>query len=708
MLVRAEREAGATFALADTGFLDFECRCPLPITVGTRRYAASAAAVILSYAIGAGPVQAVAVGDFSEPLGLSDMPEDFIAHMARVAAGRGIWAAWNAGFDRAIWNLATRGFPLLPPCHIIDVMAQATASGLPPDLKGAAEASGSEHKAADGKDLIKLFCGPEAGATPKTRPFQWDWFIEYARQDVTALRSVFLGTRQLPLAEWEEYWTMEAVNERGLAIDLELVAHAANLAVVDRTRSVQELAELTAGAVKSVDQVARMTAWLLARLPRDGRDILLKVAEEKDADGVLVRPAKHALTRSRVQRLIAYCREQTGFDAVLRVLQIRLYGGSKTPAKFAKMLQQHVDGVLYGQYVFNGASQTGRASSKGVQIHNLARDTLAREHDTIEAILAGCSYDALAALNPDPVARQLSLLIRPAFVPSGDNLFVWSDWSQIEARILPWLTVSSGGDLRLDVFRAVDRDPSVPDLYTRTAAVLSRLPIERVTKPIRQRGKVAELALGFGGGVGALQALAAGYGMHIDDESARETVERWRSANSWCVEFWRDLVDAAMLALRLPGAPQQVGRLVYVYLHGYLGGSLLCRLPSGRCLTYRNIRWDLIDDLDDNGEVIGKSKHLRFSRGHGRVELWHGMLCENVVQAAAADILRGTLRRLVDAGFDVRAHTHDEVLLETSSAAAKGTAAALREVMREGFDWSDGLPLMSEETISPYYTKSTP
>src|SRR4030095_15096616 len=98
---------------------------------------------------------------------------------------------------------------------------------------------------------------------------------------------------------------------------------------------------------------------------------------------------------------------------------------------------QHVDGVLSGQYVFNGASQTGRASSKGVQIHNLARDTLPREHATIEAILGRCSYSALAALNPDPVARQLSLLIRPAFVPDGDNLFVWSDWSQIEARILP-------------------------------------------------------------------------------------------------------------------------------------------------------------------------------------------------------------------------------------------------------------------------------
>lgn len=700
----SDRNPGLTFPVEQVGFIDFETSARVPITVGTYRYAAEADAVILAYALGHGPVRTVAVETFlGGSLHWDDLAEDFRAHHARVVAGEAVWAAWNAGFDKAIWNHSTIGFPVLQPCHIIDVMAQAVASGLPADLAGAAQASGSIPKEETGSELIKLFCLPGAAGTPATHPEQWRAFRRYAEGDIQSLRSVFLGTRQLPLAEWREYWALEAINERGIAIDLAMVGHAARLAAEDRVRSRAELACLTGGAVGSVDQVAKLTAWLLALLPPEGRELLLQRTEELDEDGVIVQSAKHTLIRARVERLLVL----PGLPEPLRrVLQIRLYGGSRTPAKFAKMLAQQVDGMLYGQYVFNGAAQTGRASSKGVQIHNLARDALAHEHAAILLVAGGGSYENLAACNPDPVARQLSLLIRPALVPQGDNVFVWSDWSQIEARILPWLAGPvSGAQERLDAFRAVDADPSQPDLYTRTAAAFISCAVELVTPEIRQYGKVLELALGFGGGIGSLQTMGAAYGLHFSDQLAHATVNRWRAVNSWCEQFWHRLETAATSALKLPGVPCPVGRLAYTYLPGYLGGSLICTLPSGRCLTYRDIRYEVVEEEQNDGKVTC-SRQLRFSRAHGRVKLWRGMLCENAVQAVAADCLRETLVRLEAAELCVRATTHDEILIETEPAMVGDNTFLLGKLMQLGFSWTDGLPLMSKETTAYYYSKS--
>ncbi|HTE64842.1 MAG TPA: DNA polymerase, partial [Candidatus Binatia bacterium] len=665
----SERAWGPTFDPARIGWIDFESRGRVDIAAGAYRYATEADAVVLSYAIGMGPVRRIAVPTFPATLDMVDLPTEFLAFHAKVMTGTGIWAAWNASFDRAIWNYAATGFPLLEPHQIIDVMVQAVASGLPPDLSAAAVASHSVTKLQSGRELIRLFCLPDSTGTPQDNPLEWAAFLAYADRDIDAMRSVFLGTRQLPLAEWREYWAMEAINDRGAAIDLAVVEAASRLAAEDKERAKAELRAITGDPQMTVDMVKRLTLWLLDRLPEEGRAIITKRDEEVDEDGVVTKPAKHALTRRQVERLIAYvgATDQSIENAALisRLLQIRLYGGSKTPAKFAKMLASHVDGVLYGQYVFNGAAQTGRASSRGVQVHNLARDVLADEPDAIDSLIDGCDYNWLALKRPDPVSRQLSLLIRPAFVPAGDHVFVWSDWSQIEARVLPWLAGDDPGALaRLQVFREVDADPTVPDLYTRTAAVLSHLPIEEVTKPIRQRGKVAELALGFGGGLGALQSMAAGYGLHLDDAEGRQTVEDWRAANPWCVRFWEALEEAVERAMRLPGLEQPVGRLKYCFARDYLGGSLLCELPSGRFLTYRELRWEPVEEEGDDGRKR-TSRQLRFSRGHGRVKLWRGMLCENVVQAVAADVLRGTLRRLEDEGFNVMLHTHDEALVET-------------------------------------------
>jgi len=699
-----ERAAGATFPLGDVGFIDFETRGPLSLKdAGAYRYATEASAIVLAYAIGDGPVRVVD--------DLRCFPGEVARHHARVIGGKAVWAAWNAGFDKAVWNYATEGFPLLEPWHVIDVMAQGAASGLPPDLDLASRVIGGAKKDKSGSGLIKLFCLPNSEGTPQSHPAEWAKFLDYARQDIEALRAVFLGTRQLPLAEWREYWAMEAINERGVAIDVPMVEHAARLAVEDAKRSRVQLAALTDGVVTSVDQVARMTDWLLERLPPEGREILTKSAEEVDEDGNVTKVAVHSLRRRQVERLIAYVNEleMPHSDTLLRALQIRLYGGSKTPQKFGKMLAQQVDGTLFGQYVFNGAGQTGRASSRGVQVHNLARDTLPNEHETIERILQGINYAGLLVFSPSPVARQLSLLIRPAFVAPEGRTFVWSDWSQIEARILPWLCDHhAGARARLQIFRDVDADPKTPDLYTRTAATLSHVAIEQVTKPMRQRGKVAELALGFCGGVNALLAMAAGYGLHLSPEEARSTVDAWRLANPWVRDFSQELWAAALTARKLPGVPQHAGRVAFTFLPDYLGGSLLCTLPSRRVLTYRAMRPEWLDVLDEEGEPTGeKTLEMTFARNYSRMKLWPGIFMENITQATAADFLRGTLVRLEESGaFDVRLHTHDEILVECPEEAAGHVRDNLRWIMQQGFDWSGGLPIMSEEIVAPYYTKA--
>ena len=703
-----------TFDTEKLCWFDFETRSGVDLQdAGAVRYACddAAAAIILTYALGHGPVQLVTAPVPGMALAWHLLPLDFTEHYKR----GGMFAAFNAGFDRAVWNYALIGAPPIDPTQIIDPSVQATAAGLPADLAGACRASGSTLKVEDGKALIKLFCLPDSTDTPQSNPLAWAEFCRYAIGDIEAMRSLFLRTRQLPMREWEEYWAMEAINDRGIGVDVKFARKANKLAKDARVRGGLELRELTGGAVNTVGQVKPLIGWLRNILPSEGVKILTKREEEENEDGVITRPAKFSLTRARIEKLIPYCRA-TGQHQALRALEIRLYGGSTTPAKYERILAQQVDGAIYGQYVFNGAPQTGRASSRGVQIQNLARAFLPYEHDAIEHILGKADYDSLAALGDDtPVLRKLALLIRPTFVPRGTNQFVVSDFAQIEARVLPWLVGpdSPGARARLDVFREVDADPTAPDLYTRTASALSRLPVAEVTKALRQRGKVAELALGFGGGIGALAAMGANYGLYLPEDEAKEVVRAWREANSWCVRFWGKHTDdasyglwgAANRALENPGTAYRVGRLVYVYLPQVLRGTLYCQLPSGRFLAYRGVKYERVEELDDDDHVIGMSTELRFWKGHNRATLWHGTLCENVVQATAADILRGTLVRLEESGPGARLHSHDEVLIEVSEGDADYAARRLRAIMREGFDWTEGLPIMSEETVQPYYSK---
>lgn len=710
---------GPTFGIDQLGWIDFETKGRLPISVGTDRYARNAQATLLAWAIGDREVQVTSMKNGS-CLEFMQLEPEFRQFWGRVMRGEAWFVAHNASFDRAIWNHATKYFPPLKPHHIIDTRVQAVASGLPAALDAAAKFATGRGKDAAGKDLIKLFTLPDSVATSETHPVEWMKFSWYAARDVEAMRDLFKHTRQLPLAEWQEYWAAEAINDRGVMIDTDLVEAAAHMAVHDKRLSAAELMRLTAGAVTSVDQVQRMSSWLMAVLPSDGRDIMIKREQEVDEDGAVTRPQKTTLDRDQVEQLIAYLEDletlTEPLKAALRVLQIRLYGGSKTPAKFSKLLAQQQDGVIRNQYVFNGASQTGRFSARGAQIHNLVRDASPYEIDAIDALVTGVTPEDFAVLGDNaPISRKLSLLIRPTMVAEQGNAFVWGDWANIEARLLPWLTKDSQAEERLDIFRAVDRDPSIPDLYTRTAAQLSGVSVDQVDEKMRQRGKITELALGFGGSTNALLSMAGSFGLHLTEAAARETVVQWRQANPWANRFWGrhndregsfGLWGALNRAIETQMRPVPIGRVTYIYLPEYLGGSLLCQLPSGRFLTYRRIRWEMVDIKDDDDVVTDVERQLRFSRDMGRVKFWPGLACENIIQATAADLLRAALVRLNDGPLPVRLHTHDEILVEVPESDVNVARILLRAEMERGQEWTEGLPIKADITVCRWYSKS--
>jgi len=304
--------------------------------------------------------------------------------------------------------------------------------------------------------------------------------------------------------------------------------------------------------------------------------------------------------------------------------------------------------------------------------------------------------------------------------PEPGKLLVWSDWSAIEARITPWLAASEGGEAVLDIFRASDADPTQPDIYANAAAnVLHKNDPRGITKTERQIGKVATLALGFGGSVGALKSMALNYRIHLEDAEARCIVDAWRAANSWAPEFWGvhrgeesfGIWGAALSAWELPGQITAAGRLAFVYREDYLGGSLFMALPSGRLLTYPRPRWREVDILDQNDKPTGEKRtELSFRRAHGRTKLWPGVFCENAVQGTAADLLRETVTRIETnpalAFMPIRMTTHDEIVCEVDEARAEEAKALLRREMLTRPEWAGGLPLQSEETINFYYTKA--
>jgi DNA polymerase len=393
----------------NVGFVDYETKALPGATVydgdvtkgGTYRYVKNAFAIIFTYAIGWEPVQALTVTDFENgAMRWDDLPKSMHEHHERVLQGKAVWCAHNAGFDRNAWNQCTYDFPELKPRHMICSMVQAMTSNLAASLEGASQNIGHAGKQKDGKFLIQLFCAPGAKATPQSHPAEWARFVSYGLQDVEAMREVYASTRQLPPDEWEDYFISERINERGMALDMHFIERAAAIADLNNRRINADLVRWTNGQITAVTQAARIADYVYDRIEfNEARDLLVKAYDENAStedgdDEADLKPSKLSVAKDRLTAVLAFY-EQLEKDEglterdqlIVDVLTARLYGGSSSPAKFDKMLMQHDDGALRGMYVFNGAQQTQRFSSKGVQTHNLTRSTLGKmEAEAIELI----------------------------------------------------------------------------------------------------------------------------------------------------------------------------------------------------------------------------------------------------------------------------------------------------------------------------------
>src|SRR6516162_2958047 len=369
------------FSSSDLIWIDFEAYGgPLDLrAAGTFRYvaAASTRAIVLAYAIGDAPALTWHAG--GAILDWDNAPDDL-----RAAFGRGAtFAAWHAGFDAAVWNYATLGFPFLTPERVIDPMVQAGVSNLPTDLERASRALGGAGKQKDGKKLIRLFC--IEGASPSEHRAEWERFLAYARQDIEAMREVYRRTRPLPLEEWQQYWAFERINRRGVVLDMPYVRRATALAAEDAIAIGRRLAELTNKVVTRVTLAKKIATWLNDNLADAAMREVLMVGvpadDEDDADSEAEQEL--SVARDRIARVLAMldAKHANGGLSLVEtkareVAAIRLYGAGAAPKKFARLEAQQVDGVLRGQYRFAGAGQTGRMTSRGAQIQNLTRDAI--------------------------------------------------------------------------------------------------------------------------------------------------------------------------------------------------------------------------------------------------------------------------------------------------------------------------------------------
>lgn len=371
-------------------------------TAGTYRYAKRSFVIVSTWAIGNGKLfeRSLDKGFDGDWLCWDDMPRELREFHKRVEQREAWYAAFNAGFDRQALSQGTFDFPQFEADMFIDVMAQAIASNLPPNLEGSSRAITGRGKQDDGKMLINMFCS-SGGATPQARPEEWARFKSYGLRDTDEMREVWRHTRPLPFEEWEDYWVSERINERGVMLDLQLAETAAKMADAEVARINKELVRWTNGQITAITQVKRLAEWVFDKLDdTEPRGILVKEWEADDdmseEAAQTMKVGKLSLDKGRIEALQAYFRSKEerdgglsgGDQLIVDVVTARQFGGSSSPQKFHKMLAQHDDdGRLKGQYVFNGAGQTGRYSSKGVQTHNLIRASLGKfEEEAIEFI----------------------------------------------------------------------------------------------------------------------------------------------------------------------------------------------------------------------------------------------------------------------------------------------------------------------------------
>lgn len=573
--------------------------------------------------------------------------------------------AFNANFERTCFsNYYQHSFrPEAWRCTAV----QAAMLALPLSLEGVGAVLGlDKQKMTEGKELIKYFCSPckatksNGGRTrnlPKDAPEKWRQFKTYCIRDVDVEKQIRqrLAKFPIPKREQEIYCLDQRINDRGIMVDRNLVNHAVACDLLYKETATARAYELT--GLENPNSVSQLKLWL----------------KEKGLE-------VDSLAKDTVKDL-----SMKAEGDVQEVLKLRL-ATSKTSVKKYEAIDRSVcaENRVHGLLQFYGANRTGRWAGRLVQIHNLPQNHLP-DLELARALVSEGRYEEVE-LFYESTPNVLSELIRTAFVAKPGCRFIISDYSAIEARVLAWL---AGEEWRLQVFETHGK------IYEASASAMFHVPIEEITKtsPLRQKGKISELALGYGGAVGALTSMGA-LKMGLTEEELPGLVSTWRSANPHITAFWWVVDEAAVTAVR-DKKPSKVGRVSFEYK----SGILFVTLPSGRKLSYVKPRM-MLNKFGREGltyEGIGESKKWM------RLETYGPKLVENIVQAASRDILAEAMLRLEKEGLDIVCHVHDEVVLEVPD--GKSSVEEVNEIMAVNPVWTEGLPLKAAGFESPFYKK---
>lgn len=577
--------------------------------------------------------------------------------------------AFNAPFEITCLNA------WLPRPMLIDQWEDAAVLarelGLPGSLDAVCKALGLsaiEAKDKSGAALIRYFSKPRKPTKndPRTRnlpkhdPDRWELYKAYNRQDVVAERAVYKRLKRVQIPHSEQVlWVIDQeINQRGVLCDRQLVENAVRMDETIKDRLYAQAQELT--GLTNPKSVSQLKGWI----------------EEQTG----------SVTPSLGKAGIGAVRESAkDTPDVLEMLRIREGLAKTSTEKYKAMLRcMGADGRIRGLTQFYGAGRTGRWAGRLVQLQNLRRNSMSPDElDFARDLVRAGDLETLEMIFEDPT-DVLSQLIRTAFIPKPGCRFIVSDFSAIEARVLAWL---AGETWRLETFRAGG------DIYCASASQMFRVPVEKhgVNGHLRQKGKIAELALGYGGATGALKAMGA-LEMGLTEGELQPLVDTWRDTNPAITKLWWDVDKAVRCALlKTAGAPKLPQGLAI-----RLTGSLLrIKLPSGRALSYFKPR------IDEAGKITYEGTMT--NGGWGRVESYGPKFVENIVQAIARDCLCEAMINLAFAGKQIVFHVHDEVIVEEP---ADGDGPEdIEALMTLPITWADGLPLDADAYACDYYKK---
>ena len=578
--------------------------------------------------------------------------------------------AFNAAFERVCLSRYMRDIGLLPEGEFLSPvswhcsMIWCAYLGLPLSLAAAGAVLGlDKQKLAEGKDLIRFFCKPASpsllnGQTernyPWSSPHGWTDFKAYNQRDVETECGIKerLAHYPVPDSVWEQYALDQEINDRGILEDRCFVRKALEMDAESRLVLTRELKELT--ALSNPNSVSRIRTWL----EEHGTEV-------KD------------MSKKQVQEMLSSASEE-----VRSVLLLRQQLAKSSVTKYKAMDRTACgDGRVRGMFQFYGAQRSGRWAGRGVQLQNLPQNHIP---DLEQARKLVCLQDySLLSMLYESVPDVLSELIRTAFIPAPGKKFIVADFSAIEARVIAWL---AGEAWRSEVFAAGG------DIYCASASRMFGVPVEKhgVNGHLRQKGKVAELALGYGGGVGALRAMGA-LDMGVPEDELQGLVSAWRDASPNIVRLWWDVDKAVKTAIR-ERRSVRIEKLEF----SCRSGMLFIRLPSGRSLSYVKPTLGVNQFGGDSVWYSG----LNTAKKWDRIESYGPKFVENIVQGIARDLLCEAMLRLRD--YPIVAHVHDEVIIEADR------DESVDEICRQmAFvpEWAEGLQLRADGYECEFYRK---